>query len=267
MPGRWKSPDQPNVLSQESTDFGFGTDEKREPKAKKATPLEDAYGFWQKNQSPQTMSELLRSAQPTIDKALSSYAGGDKSLTARAKRLAIDAFRNYDPKMGAKLNTHLMIRLRPLQREYTNRSSVVAIPERVQIDRFRLEQAERSLTDELGREPSDAELSDYVGFSPKRIAHVRQFARKRYAESQLTTPEGMPTQAVAEEVSPEDIWFEYVHHDLDPIDKKILEWKTGMYNKQVLSTNEIARRLKITPSAVSQRAAKIALKLEENVDV
>jgi DNA-directed RNA polymerase specialized sigma subunit len=265
MPGRWKREKQPNVLTPGSTDFGFGADEQRVTQTPKLGSLDDTYDFWQRNQSQANMDQLLRAAQPTINKALSSFAGGDKSLNARAKRLAIDAFRNYDPKKGAKLSTHLYIRLQPLQREYTQRSSILEIPERVQLDRFRLEQAETALADELGREPSDAELAEYIGLSTRRIAHVRKFARKRFSESQIRSPEGEPLQPASEEVSPEDIWFEFVHHDLDPTDKKILEWKTGMYDKKVLSTNEIARRLKITPSAVSQRAAKIALKLEEGI--
>ena len=261
MPGRWKSDEKRNVLSEGSTDFGFGK-QQEEQKDSKVTSLEGAYEFWQKNQSPSNMSELLRSAQPTLSKAISSYAAGDKSYNARAKRLAIDAFRNYDPKRGTKLTTHLMIRLQPLQREYTQRSSILDVPERVQLDKLRLEQTERALTEELGREPSDAEVSDRTGFSARRLAHIRKFVRRRFAEGQMRTPEGEPVQAVAEEVTPEDVWFEYVHHDLDAVDKKILEWKTGMYDKKVMTTNEIARRLKITPSAVSQRAAKIALKLE-----
>jgi|GEM_PF-1715751 len=263
IPGRWKTEKQPKTLSPGSTDFGFGANEKRVTQTPKLGSLDETYDFWKRNQSSSNMDQLLRAAQPTIGKALSSFAGGDKSLNARAKRLAIDAFRSYDPKKGAKLSTHLYIRLQPLQREYTQRSSILGIPERVQLDRFRLEQAETALNDELGREPSDAEIAEYVGFSTRRIAHVRKFARKRFAESQIRSPEGEPLQPVAEEISPEDVWFEFVHYDLDPVDKKILEWKTGMYNKKVLSTNEIARRLKITPSAVSQRAAKIALKLEE----
>jgi len=265
MPGRWKQeqeqPKARNVLSEEATDFGFGKNN-HQPESPKPGTIDDAYEFWQRNQSTANMDRLLQAAKPTIGKALSSFAGGDKSMTARAKRLAIDAFKTFDPKRGAKLNTHLMIRLQPLQREYTSRSSIFKIPERVQLDKFRLEQSELALTDELGREPSDNELAEYTGFSTRRIAHVRKFARRGYAESQIRTPEGEPVQVTSETVDPEDIWFEYVHHDLDPIDKKILEWKTGMYDKKVLSTNEIASRLKITPSAVSQRAAKIALKLE-----
>jgi DNA-directed RNA polymerase specialized sigma subunit len=262
MPGRWKQEQSSkNVLSEEATDFGFGKNN-HQPDAPTPGTLDAAYDFWQRNQSPANMDRLLQAAKPTIGKALSSFAGGDKAMTARAKRLVVDAVKMFDPKRGAKLNTHLMIRLQPLQREYTNRSSIFSVPERVQLDRFRLEQSELALTDELGREPSDDELADYTGFSTRRIAHVRKFARRGYAESQMRTPEGEPVQVASEAVDPEDVWFEYVHYDLDPIDKKILEWKTGMYDKKTLSTNEIARRLKITPSAVSQRAAKIALKLE-----
>jgi DNA-directed RNA polymerase specialized sigma subunit len=88
------------------------------------------------------------------------------------------------------------------------------------------------------------------------------FSKGLISEGQTATPEEGVQLPGTESLPASDIWLEYVHHDLDPIDKKILEWKTGMYGKQVLSTNEIARRLNITPSAVSQRAAKIAMKIE-----
>jgi DNA-binding Lrp family transcriptional regulator len=52
--------------------------------------------------------------------------------------------------------------------------------------------------------------------------------------------------------------MEYVHHDLEPLDQKMLEWRTGIYGKTIKSVNEIAERLKLSPAAVSQRAARIA---------
>ena len=65
------------------------------------------------------------------------------------------------------------------------------------------------------------------------------------------------------QASPEDVWMEYVHHDAAPIDQKILEWKTGFNGKAIIPTLEIARRLKISPSAVSQRAARLAKRMNE----
>ena len=254
MPGALK-PSVPESTHEFATDFGF--------KPQQRTSLEDAYEFWQRNRTADNVVPLLRAAAPVIDKALTTYAGGDKALRTRAKQLVLDAFDTYDPKQGTKLRTHLMVRLQPLRRDYLQRVTPVAVPERVQQDRYRLEQAERMLNDELGREPSDDELADNIGLSQRRIAHVRKFSRGTLLEGQLLSPEGEQLLPGASRLSAEDTWVEYVHHDLDPLDKKILEWKTGLYGKQILSNNEIAKRLRLSPGAVSQRAAKIAMRIEE----
>lgn len=249
---------RPNLGS--SIDFGFGeqTRQKRVMRGK----LEDIYEFWRKNPSKANLARLLDASQPVLNKALTTYAGGDKAYMGRARKLAINAFKTFDPKRGAKLNTHLMIQLQPLRRAYTQRTAGVSVPERVQMDRMRLERAEQELTEQLGREPADTELADYTGLSRKRIAHVRSFARGILREGQLITPEHGLQLPGASKVTADDIWAEYVYHDLNPIDKKIMEWKLGIFGKKVRTTSDIARRLGISASAVSQRAAKIAAKLE-----
>ena len=91
MPGDWKQREQPNVLSDESTDFGFGN-KKTEPtqeSKEKPTTLDQAYEFWNGNRSPANMDQLLQAARPVINKAISSFAGGNKALVGMAKRLAI----------------------------------------------------------------------------------------------------------------------------------------------------------------------------------
>ena len=252
----------PKTPKQFGTDFGFG---KTVAEQTKVTPLDTAFDSWTQKKTPEAMQELLRAADPVIGKALTSYAGGDKSLKSHAKRLAIGAFRKFNPGMQTKLQTHLLIQLQPLQREYMKRTSTLKVPERIQLDKYRLDMADREIREMTGRDPSDDELSEKTGLSSKRIMRVREFSKGLISESQTGTAEEGVKLPGAEAISPEDIWVEYVHHDLDPIDKKILEWKTGLYGKEVLSTNEIARRLKVTPGAVSQRAAKIAMKIEEGL--
>lgn len=242
------------------TDFGF---KKVVDKQQSRSSLAGAFSSWSANQNPQNMRELLTAANPVLDKAITSYGGGDKALRGRAKRLAISAFKNYDPSRGTKLQTHLLIRLQPLRREHMARSTPVSIPERVQFDKMKLNNAEEAFKDAHERDPSDQELADMTSLSTKRIAHVRRFARGIISEGQTDDPASGISTPGASQVTPEDIWIEYVHHDLDPIDKKILEWRTGMFDKDKVSTGEIARRLKLTPSAISQRAAKIALQMEE----
>jgi DNA-directed RNA polymerase specialized sigma subunit len=242
----------------EVENFGFDKAVRQEP-----SNLDNAYGTWKRSPDPRTMHQLLRSAAPVISKALTSYAGGDRALSGRAKRLAIDAFKKFDPEKGTKLQTHLLIQLQPLRREYMKRTSPVKIPERIQVDKYHLDMAERGFKEMHSREPSDDELSELTGLSAKRISRLRMFSKGIISEGQTATSEEGVQLPGSEAVTADDIWLEYVHHDLDPIDKKILEWKTGMYGKAVISTNEIARRLGITPSAVSQRASKIAMKIEE----
>lgn len=241
--------------------FGFDR-EKNRGTAPQQGAMDTAYQAWKGDQRPEHMQALLTAARPVIDRALSAYAGGNKALSGRAKLLAIEAFKSYDPSKGAKLRTHLYIRLQPLQREYTKKTSPLAVPERVQLDLLRMQQAERAFREEMGRDPADDELSERLNLSTKRIAHVRKFSKGLLSESQVRSAEGEPIQPGTQQHTEDDIWVEFVHHDLSPIDKKIFEWKTGIYGKKVLSTNEIARRLNITPSAVSQRASRIAMLLE-----
>jgi hypothetical protein len=100
-----------------------------------------------------------------------------------------------------------------------------------------------------------------------RLRHLRKFMRQESSESgmQTVSDEGGPEPFYpgSAQASPEDVWMEYVHHDANPIDQKILEWKTGYNGKEIVATQEIARRLRISPSAVSQRAARMAKRMNE----
>lgn len=265
-----QSPDQETkqetpVIPQGDFQPSFGFDKHFKQPGDKPS-LERSYEHWAQNRTPANLRKVVKAAEPVINTAVTSFAGGDTSLRSRAKSLAISGIKSYDPSRGTKLKTHLMIRMQPLQRHYLKRVTPIAVPERVQLDHYRLRQAEEAFKQTKGREASDDELAEMTGLSPRRIAHVRRLSKGVLAEGQTETAEEGVSTPGTQEITPEDVWIEYVHHDLDPIDKKILEWKTGLYGKERLGTSAIARRLGITPSAVSQRAAKIALMLERGKD-
>lgn len=229
--------------------------------------MDDLWADWNKNKTPDKMQKLLTAADPYINKAVSSYAGGNVFLRSHAKKLAINAFKNYDPNKGTKLTTHLMTQMQPLQRAAREHSQNVKIPERISIELFHLNQARQDLTDKLGRLPSDREIADHTGLSHKRLQHIKKFSKAELAESALTAPseegEDETFYPGVNAPDPQKVWMEFVHHDLGPVDQQILEWKTGLYGKPILSTNDIAKKLKITPGAVSQRAAKIKAMVAE----
>jgi DNA-binding CsgD family transcriptional regulator len=54
-----------------------------------------------------------------------------------------------------------------------------------------------------------------------------------------------------------DAWIDFVYGDLSPTDKLVMDMTLGRNGRRKASTQDIARRLNISPGAVSQRAAKI----------
>ena len=63
-----------------------------------------------------------------------------------------------------------------------------------------------------------------------------------------------------------DAWANFVYGDLGPTDQLIMDMTLGRNGRRRASTQEIARRLNITPGAVSQRAAKIQAMLDKRYD-
>lgn len=221
------------------------------------------YESWKKKPNDVNFDAVLAKAEPVISSAIQSYAGGDKTMHTRAQLLVARAIKSYDPKKGTKLRTHLMTQLQPLNRAHRERTQIVRVPERVTMDLYKMRQEEQRFKDQFGRQASDSELTSATGLSRKRLMHVRKFSGGEIAESGLVGDEGEILYPGVSAPDPEQILIEYVHHDLDPLDQTILEHRSGLYGKPVLSNNEIALRLKLSPGAVSQRAAKIATRITE----
>ena len=229
--------------------------------------MDKAFEAWRLNPTPEATTQLLAAANPVIDSAITSYAGGDRSFSGRAKVLALKAFQSYDPKRGTKLNTHLMSQLQPLRRDYHNRVNPLKIPERASMEWRALADSEEQLHNELGRPPSDSELADHSHISIKKLQRLRNAGQTGLPASYFDDDDESDSAAdkapAVSRADPNKVWMEFVHHDLGPIDQKILEWKTGAFGHPILSTNDIAQKLKLSAGAVSQRASKIATRLSE----
>lgn len=227
--------------------------------------LEDEFAphftAWKAEPHPANAGKLLGAVQPVLDSALRTYVGTNASPTLRskAKVMALDAMQSYDPSR-AKLRTHLMSQLQGLRRASAKEAQILSVPEQIALDQQHVREAEGQLRDTLGRDPSDYELSEHVMLSPARLAHLRK-ARNVLPEGFIqsrTTGEGddLYDPAVQSRGAP-NAWHQFVHSDLGPIDQKIMEHTLGMNNKPVLQNQEIARRLGLSPGAISQRKARI----------
>lgn len=227
----------------------------------------DVFDAWRRSPDPRTSSALLSAVDPVINQALRAYGGtsmASPTLRSKARQRALRAFRSYDPNRGS-LRTHLMGQLRGLQRAGAREAQIISLPEQVVLDRQHLEEAEEELRVHLGHEPSTQKLADVTGLSPRRITYIRQ-ARPVTATGTLAaqTPERFPVSSIpGQEDAFAAGWNDLVYHDLSDTDQIVYDYLLGAHGKPRLSTTEIARRLGITPSAVSQRAGRIQQKLDE----
>jgi DNA-directed RNA polymerase specialized sigma subunit len=223
---------------------------------------------WKANDNPSTSGQLLQSLQPVLNTALRSYVGTKVSPTmrARARLLALDSLKNYDP-ARAKIRTHLLSQMQGLRRMTARENQIISIPERVGLELGYVRDGEKVLGDRLGRDPTTVELADHLQMSPRRIAHVRQ-AKPGLAEGQAMRADDEGHEEVvlpgvaAESRKDLDHWYRFIYDDLSPQDKLIMEHSLGLFGRSILPKQDIARKLRITPGAVSQRAARIQQKLD-----
>lgn len=245
------------------------------PKLKPIGQLEpefqDSYSAWKSSPDPRTTGALLQQLDPVIASAVKNYGLGSSGPTikGKARRIIVQALPGYDPASG-KLKGYLNSHLQGLRRHATRQTTAIGIPEQILLDQQHLFESSEQLRDDLNREPSDVELADRSGLSLKRIKHIRT-ARPGLMEGQVRAPgedgsmERLDTVAkVPGQSDPgEDAWLQFVYHSADSKDQIILEHVLGMNGRPVLPANKIAKKLRMTPAAVSQRAAKLQQQLNE----
>lgn len=229
--------------------------------------LEDGYKRWSGTKTTEDLVKLLERAKPVISASVKSYAGvDDPAAYSHARLLAAKAIRGYDPSKGTKLQTHLMTQLQPLRRFAARRRNLVKVPEQVQYELAGVAAEEERLREELARDPSEMEIAEALQMSPKKLAKLRKYRTGVVAEGQMKDETGAPVQVSV--ASPGNSrWFDYVYHDVSPIDRKILEWRTGYNGVKMIPNGAIANKLGLSAGAVSQRVAKLRELLERGAEL
>ena len=223
------------------------------------------YDNWKQNDTPQTRGALLKQTAPIINTAVQTYApNSGQALKSRAKLMAMEAIRSYDPNRG-NIKNHMLSHMRRLSRIAGQQQQIISVPERIIMDRKHLKEAEEDLRDRIGRDPSDSEIADHTGLSLKRINYIRTAGIPINTGSILGEDGEVfsPASTLPGQDNNYDLWTELVYHDSDNISKAIMDYTLGLHGSPKLSNADIARRLGVTPGAVSQRKAKIQAAMDE----
>jgi DNA-directed RNA polymerase specialized sigma subunit len=215
----------------------------------KAKDLELWYR-WKKSNSSGDLQLLLNQMNSIILREVNKWSPSMSRsyLEAEGKRLAVEAFHLYDPKQGTTLSTFLASRLPKLSRVTYSVMNTARLSETKNLLFHTYFAAGNELRDRHGREPTNDELADHLGWSPKKLEQFqRQSQRKEFVES-----EDHPDSEDAE-----DNLVDYIYHDLTPLQKSIFEHSTGYQGKQKLSGSEMMKKLNITQGQLSYQKTLI----------
>jgi DNA-directed RNA polymerase specialized sigma subunit len=218
----------------------------------------EPYSAWKTDPKPENYNSLIKHLGPTISSAMQSF--GNNDLRIRGRILADKAIRSYDPQAGASLKSHVYNNLKGLQRIRAERQTATHIPENMRLNRLHISNFEKDYYDKHKIVPSSQTIADHLKLSTKAVDKA-----KGYGESvERTTDKG--DSIVNKERTADEIWTDFIYHDVDDVNKKIMEWSLGYNGSPILRKGEMAKKLGISPAAISSRLDTISRKMERALD-
>lgn len=216
-----------------------------------------AWREWKRNPNDYNLQQLLQQLNPVIQNEVNRWTGtlARPALELEAKRLAVEAFNSYQPSRGAALSTHVTNRLKKLSRLNYTHQNIARIPEYQSLKFRTFENSMNTLTDNLGREPTIAELADDLRWSTPAVKRFQKNIRREFVESG-----DLPSHFDQGET--QDGVLDYVYYDLNPIQQKILEHTTGYGGAKTLSNPQLRRKLKLSQGQLSYQKRLLTNRIE-----
>lgn len=229
--------------------------------------------LWKEYKNGNTLAgqNLIDSLMPIINQQVSKYAGVSipkSAIEMEAKRLTYEAFDTYDP-TRSQLNTHIFNYLKKLQRYVINYQNVGHIPEPRARQIGKYTTIYENLETEKGREPTVLELADYMSWAPAEVERLQKEIRNDLSigyesgsdEDMSSFFEQMSNPLAVENFQVKQA-INFVYYDVDPIDKKILEYTFGLGGVLRIKDKEIINKLNISNQQLSKRKAELAKQIK-----
>lgn len=169
-------------------------------------------------------------------------------------RQVSSAIDNYDPTKGASLGTHIFNYLQKTSRYHNTYAFVVRSSEEVFGQVSPVKQAEQELSELLGREPSNSEMSEKLHMDEKQVARIRNQIRD--VKSQVDFD-------LKEKSTVVDDYVDFVRKfELTPQEQFVFDHTTGYMGMEKKKAGQIAKDMNVSPAQISHIKSKISTKFE-----
>ena len=216
------------------------------------------WGAWKKDPNKDNLTSLFKQVNPILQKEVNRWSGGSVAapvLNINAKKMALQAFQTYDPNKSA-LSTHVTNQLKGLSRDPYTYINPARMPEHRQIKFKTYTDSQERLTEELGRTPTAAEMSQDLSWSLAETGRFRKELRTEYSTSQPVPP-GFENEDITSGV------MTYVYHDLPPQDQLVLEHSTGFGGAPILSAKALTQKTGLSQGQISHSKRRIKSHIEQ----
>lgn len=189
------------------------------------------------------------------------------------------AVERFDYRRGNKFSTYAAWWIKQaIKRALANQSKTIRLPVHLVDKLAKMRRAAAKLTEQLGREPDDEELSAELGIAPKKIRMLRRVSMKPASLNALVgEDEGTelgdlvedpntinPDEKMAEESLKKSI--KQIWHVLDERERTILSLRFPQDETRQLTLDEVGKELGVTRERIRQLQNIALRKLRKELD-
>lgn len=220
---------------------------------------------WKANgEQPRDLQPLLRSFKPLIRSKVNVYKGKvkmipDSAIESEFQLRFVDALRSYNPDKGS-LGTYIYRYLDKAKRFIVENQNVGRIPEN-RVYKIKLfNQAKDDLTEELGTEPTVAEIAQRLNWKVAETERMDSELRNDLMTQGFEDDPYALTPSKSEEV------LRLFKYELTGNERAVYEHLTGYGKPRLTSTGAIAKSLKMPDYQVSRLKNAIQKKLKRYIN-